>query len=191
MASEWRSRRRRHLRQYHPHWHLHCSGRCAISGNCYRHRRVRCGHDKIRLGNGSVTITGSSSGGTASVSISPVRAALTTGQSQAFTATVTGNSVTTVTWEVDSIPGGNSSVGTVSATGVYSPPAAAGEHTVAARSVADTTASAPANVFVTDLAGVFTYHNDLSRDGVNSQEYALNTSTVKGSTIGKRFCLRY
>jgi len=28
------------------------TGRCAISGNCYSHRRVRCGHDKIRLGNG-------------------------------------------------------------------------------------------------------------------------------------------
>src|ERR1700686_4208362 len=143
--------------------------------------------DTTKSASATVTITGSSSGGTASVSISPVRAALTTGQSQAFTATVTGNAVTTVTWELDSIPGGNSSVGTVSATGVYSPPAAAGEHTVAARSVADTTASAPANVFITDLAGVFTYHNDLSRDGVNSQEYALNTSTVKASSFGKRF----
>ena len=58
---------------------------------------------------------------------------------------------------------------------------------MAARSVADTTATASASVFVTDLAGVFTYHNDLSRDGVNSQEYALNTSTVKAPTFGKRF----
>ena len=113
--------------------------------------------------------------------------ALTTGQAQTFTATVTGNTLTTVTWEVDSIPGGNSSVGTVSATGVYSPPSSAGTHTVAARSVADTTATASASVFITDLAGVFTYHNDLSRDGVNSQEYALNTSSVKAATFGKRF----
>jgi hypothetical protein len=95
--------------------------------------------------------------------------------------------VTTVTWEVDSIPGGNTSVGTVSAGGVYSPPSAAGTHTVAARSVADTTVSASASVFITDLAGVFTYHNGLSRDGVNNQEYALNTSTVKAATFGKRF----
>jgi hypothetical protein len=42
-------------------------------------------------------------------------------------------------------------------------------------------------VFITDLAGVFTYHNDMSRDGVNSQEYALNTSSVKSPTFGKRF----
>jgi hypothetical protein len=143
--------------------------------------------DGIKSASATVTITGSTSGGSASVSISPLRAALTTGQSQAFTATVTGNAVTCVNWEVDSIPGGNSSVGTVSPTGVYSPPSAAGTHTVVARSVADTTATASASVFITDLAGVFTYHNDLSRDGVNTQEYALNTSTVKAATFGKRF----
>jgi hypothetical protein len=113
--------------------------------------------------------------------------ALTTGQAQTFTATVTGNGNTAVTWEVDSIPGGNSSAGTVSAAGVYSPPSSAGTHTVAARSVADTSATASASVSITDLTGMFTYHNDLSRDGVNSQEYALNTSTVKGATFGKRF----
>ncbi len=56
-----------------------------------------------------------------------------------------------------------------------------------ARSVADTTVTASANLFITDLAGVFTYHNDLSRDGVNNREYALNTSTVKAGTFGKRF----
>ena len=127
------------------------------------------------------------SGNKTSVTVSPVRAALTTGQSQAFTAVVTGNAVTTETWEVDSIPGGNSSVGTVTTAGVYSPPSSAGTHTVAARSVADTTVSASASVFITDLAGVFTYHNDLWRDGVNNQEYALNTSTVKPATFGKRF----
>jgi hypothetical protein len=146
----------------------------------------------VSCGGGAATPTDPSSGGggstgTASVTIGPSRAALTTGQTQTFAATVTGNSVTTVTWEVDSIPGGNASVGTVTATGVYSPPSSAGTHTVVARSVADSTASASATVFITDLAGVFTYHNDLSRDGVNSQEYALNTSTVKASTFGKRF----
>lgn len=136
---------------------------------------------------GGQSTPASSSSNKIFVTISPIRAALTTGQPQTFTATVTGNSVTTVTWEVDSIPGGNASVGTVTAAGVYSPPSSAGSHTVAARSVADTTVSAAANVFITDLAGVFTYHNDLSRDGVNSKEYALNASTVKAATFGKRF----
>jgi hypothetical protein len=113
--------------------------------------------------------------------------ALTTGQTQTFTATVTGNSDTTVRWEVDSVPGGNGDVGKINTSGVYSAPNKPGNHTVAARSDADSTVSATASVAVTDLAGVFTYHNDLSRDGVNGQEYALNTSTVKASSFGKRF----
>jgi hypothetical protein len=138
----------------------------------------------IGCGGGGTTAQSTSK---TAITISPTRAALTTGQAQTFSAAVTGNSVTTVTWEVDSIPGGNSSVGTVSTTGMYSPPSSPGAHTVAARSVADTTVSASANVYITDLAGVFTYHNDLSRDGVNSQEYALTTSTVKAATFGKRF----
>ena len=46
-----------------------------------------------------------------------------------------------------------------------------------ATSKADATKSASATIGVTDLAGVTTYHNDLSRDGVNAQEYALNTTT--------------
>jgi hypothetical protein len=100
---------------------------------------------------------------------------------------VTGNSDTTVRWEVDSVPGGNGDVGKINASGVYSAPKKPGTHTVAARSDADSTVSTTASVAVTDLAGVFTYHNDLSRDGVNSQEYALNTSTVKASSFGKRF----
>jgi hypothetical protein len=134
-----------------------------------------------------ITITAAASGGTATVSISPKRVGLTTGQLQTFTATVTGNSNTAVTWEVDTIAGGNATVGTVSPAGVYTPPATGGTHTVGARSVADTTVVATASVAVTDLTGVFTYHNDLARDGVNSKEYALNTTTVAAATFGKQF----
>jgi hypothetical protein len=142
--------------------------------------------DSTKTAAATINITAPSTG-SVSVSVSPVRVGLTTGQTQAFTATVTGNSDTTVKWEVDSVPGGNVDVGKINASGVYSPPNKPGTHTVAARSDADSTVSATASVAVTDLAGVFTYHNDLSRDGVNSQEYALNTSTVKAATFGKRF----
>ena len=75
----------------------------------------------------------------------------------------------------------------ISAAGVYTPPSAPGTHVVAARSVADSTVSATASVAITDLAGMFTYHNNLSRDGVNNKEYALNTTNVKAATFGKRF----
>ena len=40
---------------------------------------------------------------------------------------------------------------------------------------------------MTDLAGVTTYHNDLSRDGANNQEYLLTTANVKQATFGKLF----
>jgi hypothetical protein len=50
---------------------------------------------------------------------------------------------------VDGIAGGNSSVGTVSTTGLYTAPGAAGSHTVKATSVADNTKSASAAVTVT------------------------------------------
>jgi hypothetical protein len=40
---------------------------------------------------------------------------------------------------------------------------------------------------VTDLAGVYTYHNDAARDGANTQEYALTTADVNTAGFGKLF----
>jgi hypothetical protein len=123
------------------------------------------------------------------VSISPKRAAVVaTSQSQQFTGTVTGNvSDLSVTWSVDGVPGGTAAAGMVSSSGLYAPPATAGTHTVTATSVAAPSASATASVAVTDLAGVFTYHNNLSRDGSNVQEYGLTASSVTPTTFGKLF----
>jgi hypothetical protein len=123
------------------------------------------------------------------VTLSPVRAAVAaTSQLQQFTPTVTGNmGNASVNWSVDAIAGGNATVGTISANGLYAPPATPGSHTVIATSVALATSSASASVAVTDLAGVFTYHNDLSRTGANTQEYALNSSMVGSGTFGKLF----
>jgi hypothetical protein len=88
---------------------------------------------------------------------------------------------------VDGVAGGDASVGTVSGNGLYTPPGTIGSHTVKATSVADASKSASASVGITDLAGVTTYHNNLLRDGVNSQEYALTPGNVNVSTFGKRF----
>jgi hypothetical protein len=65
--------------------------------------------------------------------------------------------------------------------------ATAGVYTVTATSVADSSQSATATIAVSDLPGVYTYHNDLARDGANTQEYALTTSSVDTSTFGKLF----
>lgn len=42
-------------------------------------------------------------------------------------------------------------------------------------------------VGVTGLAGMLTYHDDLARDGVNDQEYALTPADVNASSFGKLF----
>lgn len=85
------------------------------------------------------------------VTVSPTSATLGAGMSQQFTATVTGTNNTGVTWSVDGINGGNTTVGTVSSNGLYTAPSSAGSHTVTATSVADTSKSGSAGVTVITL----------------------------------------
>jgi PQQ-like domain len=92
-----------------------------------------------------------------------------------------------VTWSVDGVNGGNLTVGTIDTSGLYVPPATAGTHAIVATAAADKTKTGKATVAVTDLAGVFTYHNDLARTGQNLQEYALTPAAVSGGSFGKRW----
>jgi hypothetical protein len=123
------------------------------------------------------------------VSIRPRGTSVVAGsQQQQFSATVSNDSQNRgVIWSVDTITGGNGSVGTISTTGLYTPPSSAGSHTVTATSVADSSKSALAILGVTDLPGVLTYHYDLARDGVNSHEFALAHANVNQSKFGKLF----
>jgi hypothetical protein len=66
-------------------------------------------------------------------------------------------------------------------------PPAAGIYTITATSALDVTRSVSASFGITDLRGVLTYHNNLSRDGTNTREYALTTSAVTTTTFGKLF----
>ena len=121
-----------------------------------------------------------SSSATGQVTISPARAGVVTvTQTQQFKTSVSG-----ATWSVDKIVGGDSTVGTISATGLYTPPAKGGTHTVTATANGS---SGTAKVYVTGLNGVFTYHNDNARDGANTQEIALSNTTVTPTTFGKLF----
>ncbi len=83
-----------------------------------------------------------------SVSLNQSSVNVAPGGTAQFTATVQNTTNTAVTWSVDGVAGGNSSVGTISASGLYTAPAQAGTHTVTATSVADTTKSAKASVAV-------------------------------------------
>jgi hypothetical protein len=88
---------------------------------------------------------------------------------------------------VDGILGGTATIGTVSSTGLFTPGTQPGAHTVTATSNSNSNASATAPIGVTDLAGVFTYHNDNARTGQNIQEYALNTTSVNSNSFGALF----
>ena len=58
-----------------------------------------------------------------SVVVNPAAATVVTGASRTFTATVTGSTNAGVTWRVNGVTGGNASVGTISASGLYTAPA--------------------------------------------------------------------
>lgn len=119
-----------------------------------------------------------------SVLITPLRGGATFSQSLNFTATVQNDvGAAGVTWTASA--GTFSSQGKTAAT--YVVPNAVGNITITATSVADATKSVSATIAVTDLTGVTTYHNDPSRDGANTHEFALTTSNVKTATFGKLF----
>lgn len=103
--------------------------------------------DTTKSASATVTVTATVS----SLSISPATAGVTPGTTQQFTASAQGQSISSLTWAVDGINGGNSTVGTVSAKGLYTAPSQMGSHTVSATE-ANPAASASAGVTVFDFA---------------------------------------
>jgi Putative Ig domain len=127
-----------------------------------------------------------------SVSVSPKRAGLAI--TQTLSVTPTTNDSAGVNWSASGSSCSGSTCGNFSSasslTGVpvtYTAPGAAGLYTVTATSITDGLGTASVTVAVTDLPGVPTYHNNLSRNGANTQEFALSTSSVTSSTFGKLF----
>jgi hypothetical protein len=87
-----------------------------------------------------------------SVTISPTSATVRVNRTKQFTATVLNSSNATVTWKVNGVVGGNTTVGTISSSGLYRAPGAVPNPatvTISATSVADPTKSAGAAVTVT------------------------------------------
>jgi hypothetical protein len=140
----------------------------------------------------TVTVTIDSLTASASVSIfdfsiSPPSSVVAPSGTQTFTAPITGLTNTSVTWSVDGVTGGNVTVGTISASGVYTAPSTIGPHTVTATSVADAAFSVSAGVTVINVAqsAVLTYHNDDARDGAYQEEVTLSTANVNSAQFGK------
>jgi hypothetical protein len=87
------------------------------------------------------------------LAVCPVTATVQTGTSEPLTASIINTANTAVTWEVEGIPGGNATVGTVTSSGVYtapaSPPADGAAVTVSAVSVADASVTATSTLTIT------------------------------------------
>ncbi|HEY3971700.1 MAG TPA: choice-of-anchor D domain-containing protein [Candidatus Sulfotelmatobacter sp.] len=133
----------------------------------------------------TVSLTGTGSSPTTTVSITPVQASMTAGQSAQFQAYISGVASSNVTWAVDGIAGGNTTTGTISTSGLYTGPAMAGSHQVTATSTAKTTQSATVPVVITSFAGTLVYHNDNGRTGQNLSETVLTTGNVNSTQFGK------
>jgi hypothetical protein len=95
------------------------------------------------------------------VAVSPPTANVRAGAAQSFSATVTGSSNTSVTWQVNGVAGGSAATGTISSSGAYTAPntvPASNTVTVGAMSSADTSASGSSTVTLQNpvpvLAGI-------------------------------------
>ena len=143
-----------------------------------------------RSASATITVTGSSAA--RSVTISPKRGGLTITQSLPVTATVQNDAgAAGVTWSASGPACSGTTCGTfarvTSNSATYVAPNTAGIYSISAISVADVTKRASISIGVTDLTGVLTYHNNLSRDGTNIHEFALTTSNVNTATFGKLY----
>jgi uncharacterized protein YjdB len=97
---------------------------------------------------GGMNVGGSSST-SKGMTVMPPNATLRAGDSTQFSATVTANMNQAVTWSVNGVAGGNSTFGTIDATGKYNTPSSLPSPNsvkIKATSVADTSLSATSSV---------------------------------------------
>ncbi|HEX4376058.1 MAG TPA: hypothetical protein VHZ99_02790, partial [Steroidobacteraceae bacterium] len=96
------------------------------------------------------------------------------------------NATGTVQWAVDGISGGNSAVGTITPNGLYKAPQVAHVATITASGTSPSF-SAQASAAVTDLAAVWTEHNDNARTSQNLKEYALTPANLTSGRFHKQW----
>ncbi|MGD1101893.1 MAG: DUF3443 family protein, partial [Terriglobia bacterium] len=119
------------------------------------------------------------------ITLSPASASLPTGGTLQFTAKIVSPTSTTVTWSVNSILGGNSTLGTINSSGLYTAPASVPNPatvTIKATSPAETNPSGSAIVTITTAAVnavVAVAPTDSSTPAATAVQF---TATVTGTT---------
>jgi hypothetical protein len=88
--------------------------------------------------------------------VNPATKTISCTKTFSFSSSVAGAVDSTVDWSVDGIPGGNATVGTISAAGLYTAPLTAGAHTITATSHAKSDVFQNAAVTVVDLPTIDT-----------------------------------
>ena len=129
------------------------------------------------LANAAVTLTSD-----VLVSVSPASTDLQFGQTQQFTAKVTGSANSAVTWQAGGATSGNSTAGTISSAGLYTAPTSVSAPlpkaiSITAVSQVDTTKSGTASVILHSRVRVAVSPNPTSVETYGSQ---LFTATVNG-----------
>lgn len=118
------------------------------------------------------------------VSVSPSVQTVDVNQTQQFNATLAGSANQGVTWSVNGVAGGNSTVGTISTAGLYAAPAlppSPNSVTITAASAADPTRTATATVTIVNPAPVL---YSISPDAATAGD-PNTTLTVGGSNLAQ------
>ena len=119
------------------------------------------------------------------VALAPSAATVPLGNSQQLAATVTGAANASVTWQVNSVTSGNSTVGTISAGGLYQAPSSTSSTAVTVRAISNANGSTSASLMLS-LAGAGTPAMSVSSSpsGVTNI-YTSTTQQFSATVIGE------
>jgi hypothetical protein len=129
---------------------------------------------------GGNTITPPPQPAIVSVTVSPTAGSVLLGNTLQFSATVSNSTNAAVTWSVDGISGGNSSMGTISSAGVFTAPQTMPQaaDVVTATSVSDTTKSAAATVTIASDVSVAVIPTTANVQAAGSQQFTATISSA-------------
>lgn len=121
------------------------------------------------------------------ISVSPVSATVPAGATQQFTATVQNTTNTAATWQVNTVTGGDSIVGTISTNGLYTAPLSppeTGMVTVTAISQADSTKSGSATATIVFSNATLSGQYAFSCSGVDTSGFFLAAGSFNADGNG-------